>query len=179
MPGALSPAVELRLRLVNWPDDNAAAIVSDRGMYLGYVNAERALLICKRTKESQTVAVFQAMHGSGADIRIRFAGGVPTQPRPRCFETPATPLGSACGSTGVRSLRAFYPDKDRAGVWGLVHSVERNFVRSVERGWVLPPLPCKALIELWSKLSKLVGSRARLSTASYLTARTKNGLPRT
>ncbi len=179
MPGALSPAVELRLRLVNWPDDNAAAIVSDRGMYLGYVNAERALLICKRTKESQTVAVFQAMHGSGADIRIRFAGGVPTQPRPRCFETPATPLGSACGSTGVRSPRAFYPDEDRAGVWGLIHSVERNFVRSVERGWVLPPLPCKALIELWSKLSKLVGSRAGLSTASYLTARTKNGLPRT
>ena len=47
MPGALSPAVELRLRLVNWPDDHAAAIVSDRGMYLGYVSAERALLIGK------------------------------------------------------------------------------------------------------------------------------------
>ena len=143
------------------------------------MSAPSALLIGKRMKESQTVALFQAMHGSGAYIRIRFAGGVPTQPRPRCFETPATPLGSACGSTGVRSPRAFYPDKDRAGVWGLVHSVERNFVRSVERGWVLPPLACKALIELWSKLSKLVGSRARLSTASYLTARTKNGLPRT
>ena len=91
MPSALSPAVELRLRLANRPDDNAAAIVSDRGMYLGYVSAERALLICKRMKESQTVAVFQAMHGSGADIRIRFVGGVPTQPGPRCSETPATP----------------------------------------------------------------------------------------
>ncbi|WP_274604177.1 hypothetical protein [Sphingomonas sp. CFBP 13714] len=44
--------------MANWPDDNAAAIVSDRGMYLGYVSAERALLICKRMKESQTVAVF-------------------------------------------------------------------------------------------------------------------------
>jgi len=119
MPGALSPVVELRLRLVNRRDDNAAAIVSDRGMYLGYVSAERALLIGKRMKESQTVAVFQAMHGSGADIRIRFAGGVPTQPRPRCSETPDTPLGSACGSTGVRFPRAFYPDEDRAGVWSL------------------------------------------------------------
>ncbi|WP_183937624.1 hypothetical protein [Sphingomonas sp. BK481] len=45
--------------MANWPDDNAAAIVSDRGMYLGYVSAERALLICKRMKESQTVAVFR------------------------------------------------------------------------------------------------------------------------
>ena len=117
-PVRLTPAVELRLRLANWPDDNAAAIVSDRGMYLGYVSAERALLICKRMKESQTVAVFQAMHGSGADIRIRFVGGVPTQPGPRCSETPATPPGLACGSTGVRFSRAYYPDEDRAGVWG-------------------------------------------------------------
>jgi hypothetical protein len=179
MPGALSPVVELRLRLVNWRDDNAVAIVSDRGMYLGYVSAERALLISKQMKESQTVALFQAMHGSGAYIRIRFAGGVPTQPRPRCSETLATPLGLACASTGLRSPRAFYRDEDRAGVWSLVHSVERNFVRLVERGWILPPLSCKALIELWSKLSKLVGSRARLSTASYLTAHTKNGLPLT
>jgi hypothetical protein len=179
MASALSPVVELRLRLANRPDDNAAAIVSDRGMYLGYVSAERALLIGKRMKESQTVAVFQAMHGSGAYIRIRFAGGVPAQPRPRCSETLPTPLGLACASTGVRSPRAFYPDEDRAGVWGLVHSVESNFVRLVERGWILPPLSCKALIELWSRLSKLVESRARLSTASYLTARTKNGLPLT
>lgn len=105
MPGALSPAVELRLRLANWPDDNAAAIASDRGMYLGYVSAERALLIGKRMKESEAVAVFQAMHGSGAYIRIRFAGGVPAKPRPRCSETPATPLGPACALTGVRSPR--------------------------------------------------------------------------
>jgi hypothetical protein len=102
-------------------------------MYLGYASAERALLIGKRMQESETVAVFLAMHGSGAYIRIRFAGGVPTQPRPRCSETPATPFGLACASTGVRSPRAFYPDEDRAGVWGLVHSVERNFVGSLER----------------------------------------------
>ena len=82
----------------------------------GYVSTERALLIGKRMKESEAVAVFQAMHGSGAYIRIRFAGDVPTQPRPRCSETLATPLGLACASTGVRSPRAFYPDEDRAGV---------------------------------------------------------------
>ena len=81
-PVRLTPAVELRLRLANWPDDNAAAIVSDRGMYLGYVSAERALLIGKRMKESEAVAVFQAMHGSGAYIRIGFAGGVPAKPVP-------------------------------------------------------------------------------------------------
>ena len=75
-------AVELRLEPTNPYDDNAVAIFSERGIQLGYVSAERAPLIGKRMKEGEAIAVFQAMHGSGAYIRIRFGGGVPTLPDP-------------------------------------------------------------------------------------------------
>ena len=46
-PGDL---VELRLEPTNPFDSNAVAIVSDRGTPLGYVSAERAPLIGKRTR---------------------------------------------------------------------------------------------------------------------------------
>ncbi|MEG8045722.1 HIRAN domain-containing protein [Sphingomonas aerolata] len=75
-------AVELRLEPTNPYDENAVAIFSDRGTRLGYVSAERAPLIGKRMKEGEAIAVFQAMHGSGAYIRIRFGGGAPTLPDP-------------------------------------------------------------------------------------------------
>ncbi len=74
-PGDL---VELRLEPTNPFDDNAVAIFSDRGTQLGCVSAERAPLIGKRMKEDDATAVFQAMHGNGAYIRIRFGGGLPT-----------------------------------------------------------------------------------------------------
>ncbi len=75
-------AVELRLEPTNPYDENAVAIFSDRGTQLGYVSAERAPLIGKRMKEGEAIAVFQAMHGSGAYIRIRFGGGVPIHSAP-------------------------------------------------------------------------------------------------
>jgi len=75
-------AVELRHEPTNLYDDNAVAIFSERGIQLGYVSAGRAPLIGKRMKEGETIAVFQVMHGSGAYIRIRFGGGVPTLPDP-------------------------------------------------------------------------------------------------
>jgi hypothetical protein len=75
-------AVELRLEPTNQFDSNAVAIFSERGTQLGYVSAERAPLIGKRMKEGETIAVFQAMHGRGAYIRVRFGGGVPTLPDP-------------------------------------------------------------------------------------------------
>ncbi len=78
-PGDL---VELRPEPKNPYDENAIAIWSDRGVQLGYVSAERAPLIGKRMKEDDAVAVFQAMHGNGAYIRIRLGGGVPTLPDP-------------------------------------------------------------------------------------------------
>ena len=74
--------VELRLEPTNPFDANAVAIFSDRGTQLGYVSAERAPLIGKRMKEDDATAVFQAMHGNGAYIRIRFGGGLPTLPDP-------------------------------------------------------------------------------------------------
>jgi len=74
--------VELRLEPTNSYDENADAIVSERGTQLGYVSAERAPLIGKRMKEAETVAVFQAIHRSGAYIRIRFGGGAPILPDP-------------------------------------------------------------------------------------------------
>jgi len=117
-PVRLTPAVELRLRLANWPDDNAAAIVSDRGMYLGYVSAERALLICKRMKESQTVAVFSgnARKRSRHPDPLRRWRSYPTWSP--MFRNARHPACLACGSTGVRFSRAYYPDEDRSGVWG-------------------------------------------------------------
>ena len=66
-PGDL---VELRSEPKNPYDENAIAIWSERGVQLGYVSAERAPLIGKRMKEDDATAVFQAMHGNGAYIRI-------------------------------------------------------------------------------------------------------------
>ena len=99
--------VELRLEPTNSYDENADAIVGERGTQLGYVSAGRAPLIGKRMKEGETIADFQAMHGSGAYIRIRFGGGVPTlpDPVPPCPETPASPPGAAGAATGLRSPR--------------------------------------------------------------------------
>lgn len=74
--------VELRLKPTNPFDNNAVAIFSERGTQLGYVSAERAPLIGDRMKEGEAIAVFQAMHGSEAYIRIRFGGRVPTLPDP-------------------------------------------------------------------------------------------------
>ena len=74
--------VELRLEPTNPYDENALAIFSERGTQLGYVSAERAPLIGKRIKEGEAIAVFQAMHRSGAYIRIRFGGDAPTLPDP-------------------------------------------------------------------------------------------------
>jgi len=80
MPCAPGDVVELRLEPTNPFDNNAVAIFSERGTQLGYVSAERAPLIGMRVKEGEAIAVFQAMHGSKAYIRIRFGGGVPHLP---------------------------------------------------------------------------------------------------
>ncbi len=99
-------AVDLRLEPTNPFDNNAVAIFSERGTQLGYVSAERAPLIRKRIKEGEAIAVFQAMHGSTAYIRIRFGGDAyPARPSPRCSEAPASPPGAAGAARGVRSPR--------------------------------------------------------------------------
>ena len=103
-------AVELRLEPTNPSDGNAVAIFGGRGTQLGYVSAERAPMIGKRMKEGETVAVFQAMHGSGAYIRIRFGGGVPTLPDPVPEPKRPPPRQARPAQRPVYDPHAFYPD---------------------------------------------------------------------
>jgi len=106
-------AVELRLEPANPFDDNAVAIFSDRGTQLGYVRAERAPLIDKRMKEGETIAVFQAMHGSGAYIWVRFGGGAPTLPDPVPGVPKRPPPRQARpAQRPVYDPHAFYPDEE-------------------------------------------------------------------
>ena len=110
--------VELRLEPTNSYDENAVAIFSERGTQLGYVSAERAPLIDKRMKEGETIAVFQAMHGSGAYIRIRFGGGVPTLPDP-VPDVPKRPPPRQArpAQRPVYDPHGFYPDEE-GPEWG-------------------------------------------------------------
>ncbi len=114
-PGDL---VDLRPEPKNPYDENAIAIWSDRGVQLGYVSAERAPLIGKRMKEDEAVAVFQAMHGNGAYIRIRFGSGVPTLPDPvPDAPKPAQPRPMRSAARPAYDPHAFYPD-DEGPEWG-------------------------------------------------------------
>ncbi|KQN11984.1 hypothetical protein ASE79_08170 [Sphingomonas sp. Leaf28] len=109
-PGDL---IELRLEPTNPFDANAVAIFSDRGTQLGYVSAERAPLIGKRMKEDDATAVFQAMHGNGAYIRIRFGGELPTLPPPvPDGEKRPPPRQMRPAQRPVYDPHAFYPDDE-------------------------------------------------------------------
>lgn len=105
--------VELRPDPKNEYDENAIAVWSIRGVQTGYVSAERAPLIGKRMKEDDVVAVFQALHGDGAYIRIRFGGEMPTLPSPAPQPAaPARPRPMRAGPRPVYDPHAFYPDED-------------------------------------------------------------------
>ncbi|KQN20852.1 hypothetical protein ASE89_15380 [Sphingomonas sp. Leaf30] len=96
---------------------------------MGYVSAERAPLIGKRMKEGEAIAIFQAMHGSGAYIRIRFGGGAPTLPDP-VPDVPKRPPPRQAGQRSdrcailTRSIRMTMdpngpPDRSRHAVAGV------------------------------------------------------------
>jgi hypothetical protein len=105
--------VELRPESKNPFDANAVAIWSERGVQLGYVSAERAPLISKRLGQDEVNAVFQAIHGSGAYIRIRFGGGLPTLPDPVPDVPRREPPRQMCPATRpVYDPHAFYPDEE-------------------------------------------------------------------
>ena len=71
------------------------------------------LLIGKRTREDDASTVFQAMHGNGAYIRIRFGGGLPTLPAPvPDVPKPAPPRQMRLAQRPVYDPHAFYPDED-------------------------------------------------------------------
>ncbi|WP_242183034.1 HIRAN domain-containing protein [Sphingomonas sp. CARO-RG-8B-R24-01] len=73
--------VELRREPKNPHDPNAVAVFSERGIQVGYLTAERAPWIGgKIAAGEEAVAIFQALGGGAATIRIRFGGGIPTLP---------------------------------------------------------------------------------------------------
>lgn len=97
----------------NRTPQNAVAVWSARGVHLDYVSAERAPLIGKRMGQDEVTAVFQAMHGSGAYIRIRFGGGLPTLPDP-VPDVPKRPPPRQARPVQrpVYDPHAFYPDEE-------------------------------------------------------------------
>lgn len=76
------------VRLVPEPrnkyDPRAVAVVSERGVQLGYLGAERCGWIGGRLAAGETcIAIFQTVDTYTAMIRLRFGGDRPTLPAPR------------------------------------------------------------------------------------------------
>lgn len=97
--------VELRLEPKNPADPRAVAVISARGTQLGYLTAERCVLIGARIREGREVrAVFQADTAFGAWIRVAFDG-----------EAPIVPSDAAAhafdGTTEALSGDGFFPDE--------------------------------------------------------------------
>jgi hypothetical protein len=103
----------LRLEPTGPHNEHNVAIFSERGTHLGYVSEERAPLIGKRIKEDEVTAVFQAIHGNGAYIRIRFGGGLPALPDPvPVVRKTAPPRQMRPAQRPVYDRHAFYPDEE-------------------------------------------------------------------
>ncbi len=105
--------VELVPEPKNKHDSNAIAVISPRGVQIGYVNAERAPYIGSRVSRGEDVeAIFQGMDGGAAFIRVRFGGGAPTLPSfPPKAATSSRPHRPA-RRTGPYDPHAFYPDEE-------------------------------------------------------------------
>ncbi|EZP49846.1 MULTISPECIES: HIRAN domain-containing protein [Sphingomonas] len=110
--------VALRPEPKNPHDANAIAVVSPRGVQLGYLNAERAPYIGARLARGEAAeAIFQGLDGGAAFIRLRFGGGAPTLPP--SSQRPATPPRPARPPRRSEPYdpHAFYPDED-GPEWG-------------------------------------------------------------
>ena len=98
--------LELRPEPKNKHDEHAIAVFSCRGVQLGYLPSERAVLIgLQRRLGREATAVFQEFGEQGAWCRVAFDGNVPALPRERIKE----PAADASG---------FWPD-DPGGEWGV------------------------------------------------------------
>ncbi|ARR57112.1 hypothetical protein HY78_08515 [Rhizorhabdus wittichii DC-6] len=76
--------LQLVLEPDNPADPNAIMIVTQRGIQIGYVAAERAPFIGKHMREGAAVlAVFQEATQRGAIIRVSLDGSVPELPERR------------------------------------------------------------------------------------------------
>jgi hypothetical protein len=110
--------VELVPEPKNKHDSNAIAVISPRGVQLGYVNAERAPYIGSRMSRGEDAeAIFQGLDGGSAFVRVRFGGGVPTLPSPRICNGTAARAPQQPRRTGPFDPHAFYPDEE-GPEWG-------------------------------------------------------------
>lgn len=75
--------VELAPEPKNPADPNAVMVLSERGIQIGYVKAERAPLVRRMMREGAEVrAVFQESAPWGAVVRVTFDGSDPELPHP-------------------------------------------------------------------------------------------------
>lgn len=100
-------SVELRPESKNAFDANAIAVWSERGVQIGYLSAERAPFIGRRMQGEDIVAVFQALQGNAAYVRVRFGGGAPTLP----------PIAPPAEARPAEDAEPFYPDEE-GPEWG-------------------------------------------------------------
>ncbi len=110
--------VELVPEPKNRYDSNAIAVISPRGVQIGYVNAERAPYVGSRMSRGEDAeAIFQGMDGGAAFIRLRFGGGAPTLPSPSAkpASTPRPPRPPRRAEP--YDPHAFYPDEE-GPEWG-------------------------------------------------------------
>jgi hypothetical protein len=76
--------VALRPEPTNKVDPSAVAVLSPRGIQIGYLSAERCGWIGARIRQGRDiVAIFQEKTKTGAVIRVHLDGGTPTLPSPR------------------------------------------------------------------------------------------------
>lgn len=100
----------------NKHDNNAIAVVSPRGVQIGYLSAERAPYIGGRMSRGEDLAaIFQGVDGGAAFIRVRFGGGAPTLPTAAKDVSPA--LARQPRQADLLDPHAFYPD-DEGNEWG-------------------------------------------------------------
>lgn len=111
-------SVELVPEPKNKHDSNAIAVISPRGIQLGYVNAERAPYIGSRMSRGEDAeAIFQGMDGGSAFIRVRFGGGAPTLPPLPPSHASTPPRSRSSRRSEPYDPQAFYPDEE-GPEWG-------------------------------------------------------------
>lgn len=97
----------------NAHDSHAIAVISPRGVQIGYIAAERAPYIAGRMSRGEDIAgIFQGLDHGAAFIRVRFGGQAPSLPVPR--ERPAAPVRPqrAPQRSAPYDPDAFYPDEE-------------------------------------------------------------------
>lgn len=101
-PGEL---VELRPEPKNQYDEHAIAVFSCRGIQLGYLPSERAVLIGTFWRQGrETKAIFQGLDAKVAWVRVAFDGNDPVLPNPDAAE------GRARVAEADDADAGFYPD---------------------------------------------------------------------